>query len=424
MTCRLSSGFGADMVRYPMAGYIYASWLIPKRDTRAGAEGRELAVDDVVYCDAIKTPHGPCPGPCQPGLHPGNLTPDARVQASEPQCLHYPSSGRLSRPSANILSLSIESHGPVGGYPKPPTMPSRTHINLATSLCAPRRRPAAPCFCGVRASFATKSEAAAAPSTTPAQEMPNTPPSRWVSDVRARIGKCIMFGCDAAQVQRAAGIVGALARDWRVLSAGSEGFLAGARGALEDQQVVWGEMDSFAVGERLGHVNNATYIRYAESARVNWILHFAVQDPKHREAWKDLMRPKGIGLIMKSIKADYKFPMTAPDTISVYHRLGIHPEATHTSLILDCIILSHRHRRIAARTSEDIAIYDYRAAKKAVLPGFMLDALRDTWRRQEERAGWARERIWGLLEEVEALEKETWDREDAVEDLGAAEKRR
>ncbi|KAI0533039.1 thioesterase-like superfamily-domain-containing protein [Xylaria digitata] len=297
-------------------------------------------------------------------------------------------------------------------------MPSRPHINIVTSLCALRPRPAPYCrapLARIRASFATKSEAA--PPAIPAgSDAQLAPPSRWVSDVRARIGKCIMFGCDAAQVQRAAKILGTLAREWRVLSAGSEGFLAGGRGALEDQQVVWGEMDSF------GHVNNATYIRYAESARVNWILHFAVQDPKHREAWNDLMRPKSIGLIMKSIKADYKFPMTAPDTISVYHRLGIHPEATHTSLILDCVILSHRHRRIAARTSEDIAIYDYREAKKTVLPGFMLDILRDTWRKQEERTNWAREKIWGLLKEVEALEKETWDREDAVEDLGAAKK--
>lgn len=114
--------------------------------------------------------------------------------------------------------------------------------------------------------------------------------------------------------------------------------------------------------------------------------------------------------------------MTAPDTISVYHRLRTCPEATHTSLILDCIILSHRHRRVAARTFEDIAIYDYREAKKTVLPGFMLDVLRETWHQQEERTDWARGRIWGLLNEVERLEKETWDREGAVEDMGAATK--
>lgn len=220
-----------------------------------------------------------------------------------------------------------------------------------------------------------------------------------------------------------------------------------------------------------GHVNNAAYIRYAESARVNWISHFAIRDPGHRDAWRDLMKPKSIGLIMKSIKADYKFvsapppslrpvpfflcafysypplstsaieisssigdreatripanaarhqPMTAPDRISVYHKLSTLPESTHTSLLLDCIILSHGHRRAAARTTEDIAIYDYREAKKTVLPDFMLDVLRDTWRQQEERAEWARGRIWDLLREVELLEKETWDREGAVEDSGTA----
>lgn len=114
--------------------------------------------------------------------------------------------------------------------------------------------------------------------------------------------------------------------------------------------------------------------------------------------------------------------MTAPDTVSVYHRLRIPPEPTHTSLFLDCVILSHGHRRIAARTTEDIAIYDYRVARKTTLPGFMLDTLQDTWRSQEARTEWARKRIWGLLGDVERLEKETWDRSDAVEDMGSGSK--
>ncbi|KAI1746303.1 thioesterase-like superfamily-domain-containing protein [Xylaria scruposa] len=290
-------------------------------------------------------------------------------------------------------------------------MRPRPRVKLTASFYASRLPPVTPALyrrAHVRAPFSTN----AAPSAAPTRE----PPARWVSEVRARIGKCISFGCDAAQIQRAAGILGILAREWRVLSAGSEGFLTGGRRGLESQQVVWGEMDSF------GHVNNTIYFKYAESARVNWILRYASLDPKHREVWNELMKPKNIGLIMKSIKADFKFPMTAPDTISVYHRLRICPEATHTSLVLDCVIFSHRHRRIAARTFEDVTIYDYRDAKKTVLPGFMLDVLRDTWRQQEEQIVWARGRIWDLLREVELLEKETWDREDAVEDLGAAAK--
>lgn len=71
------------------------------------------------------------------------------------------------------------------------------------------------------------------------------PPKRWPSDLRARIGKCILFGCSPAQVAEAGAVLRALATEWRALVAGSEGFLTGGRRGLEGQQVVWGEMDSF-----------------------------------------------------------------------------------------------------------------------------------------------------------------------------------
>lgn len=49
------------------------------------------------------------------------------------------------------------------------------------------------------------------------------------------------------------------------------------------------------------------YNRYAESARVNWTLNFAASDPAHKDAWLELMTPKSVGLILRSIKTDYKF---------------------------------------------------------------------------------------------------------------------
>lgn len=49
------------------------------------------------------------------------------------------------------------------------------------------------------------------------------------------------------------------------------------------------------------------YNRYAESARVNWTLKFAASDPQHRAEWLELMTPKSVGLILRSIKTDYKF---------------------------------------------------------------------------------------------------------------------
>lgn len=75
--------------------------------------------------------------------------------------------------------------------------------------------------------------------------IPEPPPPRWLGDLRARIGKCVMFGCSPAQVAQAATVLRALSAEWRALVAGSEGFLTGGRRGLEGHRIVWGEMDSF-----------------------------------------------------------------------------------------------------------------------------------------------------------------------------------
>lgn len=56
-----------------------------------------------------------------------------------------------------------------------------------------------------------------------------------------------------------------------------------------------------------GHVNNVTYNRWAESSRVNWVLNFAAMDAEHKDEWKSLIQPTGIGMILRSIRTDYKF---------------------------------------------------------------------------------------------------------------------
>lgn len=59
--------------------------------------------------------------------------------------------------------------------------------------------------------------------------------------------------------------------------------------------------------ECVGHVNNVMYTRYAESARCNWTRNFAAMDPEHAKQWMELITPKSVGLILRSIKTDYKF---------------------------------------------------------------------------------------------------------------------
>ncbi|KAH8815951.1 thioesterase-like superfamily-domain-containing protein [Xylogone sp. PMI_703] len=245
---------------------------------------------------------------------------------------------------------------------------------------------------------------------------PTPSQSRWLSTTKSRIGKCILWGLDQEQTRRAAAVLKILGEEWRELVAGQEGFLTSRkRAGLLRHKVVWGEMD------RMAHINNVTYVRYAESARINWAYNYAVHiDPKNQDKWSELWTNQGDGLILRSMRTDYKFPMTWPDHISVFHKLRHLPKPFDTSFILDVMILSELHQRPAARCVEDIVVYDYRKGKKMVIPPFVMNGFQRTWEEQEEARENSLKRIGEVEKEVRKLETESWDREGAVEDLGSA----
>lgn len=74
-----------------------------------------------------------------------------------------------------------------------------------------------------------------ATTTSAGLAIPPPPPSRWIAELKARIGKCVVFGCDDRQIARAADVLRVLAGEWRELLAGSEGFLTGGRRGIEGQ---------------------------------------------------------------------------------------------------------------------------------------------------------------------------------------------
>ncbi|RVX72506.1 hypothetical protein B0A52_03696 [Exophiala mesophila] len=248
------------------------------------------------------------------------------------------------------------------------------------------------------------------------REAPSTVSPRWLSDTKARVGKCITFGLKPEQVDEAGSIVSELGTSWRDLVAGSEGFLTDPkRAGLFRQNIVWGEQDS------MGHVNNVMYVRFAESGRCNWTRNYGqYHDPKHRDAWEALLTSKGIGLILKSITVDFKFPMTWPDKISVFHKLRSRPDESTQSLVLDVMILSEAKQRPAARCLEDVVVYDYRVGKKSSLEPFMLNQFKKTFDLQEQAKKDNLAKIQQIEERVRKLEKASWDNPDAVEDMGSA----
>jgi thioesterase superfamily protein len=99
-------------------------------------------------------------------------------------------------------------------------------------------------------------------------------------------------------------------------------------------------------------------------------------------------------------------PITYPDRVTVLHRLTKRPDATSDALFFDVMILSDAHRRLAARCTEDIVVYDYRTAKRAPLLPFMVDRLQETFDLQEENRARCRDEVSGMIDAVERLEGE------------------
>lgn len=166
----------------------------------------------------------------------------------------------------------------------------------------------------------------------------------------------------------------------------------------------------------MGHVNNVMYVRYAESGRTNWTRNLGKYfDPAHKNQWDEMLTNRAVGLILKSITVDFKFPMTWPDRITVCHKLRARPDERTESMVLDVVILSERTQRPAARCLEDVVVYNYRAGKKSGMPAFMLKQFKTIWELQEKEKAASGKKVEQLLEDVRELEKGSWDREEAVE---------
>jgi hypothetical protein len=112
--------------------------------------------------------------------------------------------------------------------------------------------------------------------------------------------------------------------------------------------------------------------------------------------------------------------MKYPDRVTVLHKLKDQPKSDADHFILDVLILSELHRRPAARCVEDIAVYDYKAARKSPMKPFMVKKLQETYELQEEAKRKYGNQIMDLIKRVQQLEQGSWDRPDAKEDFGSA----
>jgi acyl-CoA thioester hydrolase len=116
--------------------------------------------------------------------------------------------------------------------------------------------------------------------------------------------------------------------------------------------VVWAEMDAF------GHVNNAVYLRYFESSRIEYL---------RQAGWFELPTAPGgrVGVILHSVQARFRRPVTFPDTLLVSSRLLTIAEDRFT---LEHQVWSTKMGEVGTEGQGLIVSYDYQRHEKALIP--------------------------------------------------------
>jgi len=117
--------------------------------------------------------------------------------------------------------------------------------------------------------------------------------------------------------------------------------------------VQWGDMDAAQ------HVNNIIYLRWFETARIQYF--------EQLEELMDFTGEATLGAILAETYCRYKMPVTYPDTVIVAARI-LADTIDEFSFRMQHIIVSRQHQRIAAEGWTRIVCYDYREKRKAIIP--------------------------------------------------------
>jgi acyl-CoA thioester hydrolase len=125
-----------------------------------------------------------------------------------------------------------------------------------------------------------------------------------------------------------------------------------------EYKVQWGQMDAAR------HVNNLEYLRWAESARVEYFekmninISFGVSTPAPILAWQE---------------CKYIYPMTYPDTAVVGIKIG---KLLKDRFELETSIFSKKYDRIACVSKQSIVAYDYLKLNKVDMPEHWIERIK------------------------------------------------
>jgi len=114
--------------------------------------------------------------------------------------------------------------------------------------------------------------------------------------------------------------------------------------------VAWGEMDAFQ------HINNIVYFRYFESSRIAYF---------ERLNLLSLMERTGIGPILASTSCKFRIPLNYPDKVLSGVRVS---DIGEDRFNMNYIVISTKHKKIAAEGDGVIVAFNYRENRKSTIP--------------------------------------------------------
>lgn len=114
--------------------------------------------------------------------------------------------------------------------------------------------------------------------------------------------------------------------------------------------VLWGDQDL------LGHVNNVVYFRWIESARFIYV---------ERTDLMEWMLKSRLGVILASVKCDYKMQIKYPDTVKVTARVE---RIGRSSVVMSHEIYSQQLGMVAATAESVVVAFDYQQQCSAPVP--------------------------------------------------------
>ena len=121
--------------------------------------------------------------------------------------------------------------------------------------------------------------------------------------------------------------------------------------------VQWGDQDAFQ------HVNNIIYIRWFETARIEYGV---------RVGLAALMEREQIGPILASITCQFRRPVTYPDTVQIGARVT---RLGRSSFSMEHRIYSEAAGAIVAEGDSTIVVFDYRTQKSHAIPDAIRQAI-------------------------------------------------